>query len=487
MTESNSYRRTPGNREVLRCLAGRGLFVAALAGWFSLSGCSEEHKVQTRRVPRETAIASRACVDDHSESDSNSEIVATARQAGYEHPQSTRPTCAPDAILTAGTTSSEPVHETTAPVALRRSEPPASALSRSVVTLAEMNSASTSAASEPSMSSRRSAASNVEASPDATPYSAAEAEALLRQAEEHNRLGLISAAKGAVFSARTEFLAALRLVAAALDAHEQTNIHIAALAAGLTAMTEAEDFASPREHSGAEIDFAPAIRSHSSRIVSESVASTMSAATLRELYTDFATGQLAAAVAGSPTGSAALHRLGKVALISASQASTKDSRGKARVFFEAALVADADNFPAANDLAVHLAEDGYYDRAIATLRDALSRAPQPALWNNLAAIHDRRGERHLAHAARLEATNFAARGNSIAGVLPSHNVAWVDAHTFAAAAKPNLEMQTAAAPKQRPVAGPMPSIALAPTPAAAAPQRAPISTALSPRRNAMVQ
>ena len=459
----------------------------ALAGSVSLSGCSEEHKVQTRRAARERPVASQACAESETETKSSSDVVATARQAGFEQLPSAQPTCDSDTILTAGTMSSEPALTTTSPAAARQTPSPASAPSREVVTLAEMNSASTLTATAASPSSRRVAPPSVAALSDATPHSATNAEALLRQAEEHNRLGLNSAAKGAVFSARTEFLAALRLVAAALDAHERTKDHAAALAAGLTALTEAEDFASPREHAGAEIDFAPAIRSHASRIVSESVASTMTATTLRELYADFATGRLAAAVAGSPTGSAALHRLGKVALISASQASTKDSRGKARVFFEAALLADSDNFPAANDLAVHLAEDGYYDRAIAVLRDGLSRASQPALWNNLAAIHDRRGETHLAQAARLEATNLAARGSPAAGVLPSHNVAWVDAHTFAAAARPNLEMQTAAAPTQRPAAGPTPALGSASPPAAAAPQRAPISTALTPRRNAMVQ
>jgi len=221
------------------------------------------------------------------------------------------------------------------------------------------------------------------------------------------------------------------------------------------------------------------------------VAVTMTIAVLRERYLAFAVERLSFAVA-SPTGSVALHRLGKAEL-AGSPTKTSEARTKARVFLEAALQVDANNFPAANDLAVFFAEEGRYDQAVTLLRDGLQRSPQPALWTNLAAIHDLRGEAHLAQAARLEARAMASRPTG--GVLPAHNVAWVDARTFTAASQPNTEMQSAAkgpagaASKSNTASSSWANGAAAQDtpmrPGSSA--RRPISTALTPRRNAMVQ
>src|SRR5438067_1671050 len=53
----------------------------------------------------------------------------------------------------------------------------------------------------------------------------------------------ILAQRGMLYSARTELTQALQLVAQALDVQQATGSHAAALAAGLTALDEARDFA----------------------------------------------------------------------------------------------------------------------------------------------------------------------------------------------------------------------------------------------------
>jgi len=469
----------------------------ALTGVAGLAGCSEEPKVQSRRPSRTTTRAQRedrrigSVVDDAIESEG--EAATSVEQTAYVSPAAAPKTCAPDTVPRFAANSQAQVpgpkpsqsRSSSSPVPVSAPQPMSSA-PREMVTLAEMNQARIPAAAPVPVDSDVVGASAREATSVAAAPN--DVEALLRQAEEHNRLGLVSATKGAVFSARAEFLKTLRLVAAALDARAQTQEHSAALAAGLTALAEAEDFVPLRERPDTEVDISPAIRSHTTQIISVEAATSLTPAAVRELYAEFAVSKLAFAAAGSRTGSAALHRLGKIAQTSASQSTTRDARGKARAFLEAALTVDADNFPAANDLAVHLAEDGYYDQALNVMRDGLSRAPQPAMWSNLAAIHDRRGEPDLAQAARFEAKNLAGRGTA-AGVLPTHNVAWVDARALAAASRPNLEMQSAATPAPRVATRATVTTAASQqaTPLQANGPRPPISTALSPRRNAIVQ
>lgn len=471
------------------------LALIALAACVGSLGCGDDRKFEARRTPRISRTAPRHDAPLPT-ADAENHIASMEAEPIPERPRN----CAPDAVLTAGerVSPSEPVDggrmaraarsaaqwvNEPADVAMRSSTgAPSTSGSCSTIAATELDAPGSPLNSQASLPSLA-LSSNVAASGDEA--------ALVRQAEEHNRRGLAWASKGAVFTARKEFQAALLAVAAALDIQEAMQRHRTALASGLNALTELEDFAALERVALGPSDLATTVAGHTSQVVSVEAAVEMTAATLRELYTEFAVERLAFAAA-SPTGSVALHRLGKASLAGGST-SAPATRVKARAFLEAALRIDANNFPAANDLAVHLAEDGYYDRALSLLRDGLARSPQPALWTNLAAIHDLRGEAQLAQAARLEARSLAGRG--AAGVVPMHNVAWVDARTFAAASQPNTEMQSPtnrssnAAQQQGGVASnaskqPTARQIQAPPPATA---RQPISTANSLRRNAMVQ
>jgi len=507
MTLSPNHR----NSFTPRCLPG--LAIAALTACVAALGCGDEQKFEARQTPRISRTATRSAPPEATAID-ESESASSEPDTINEKPRS----CAPDAVLTSGevVASSGPVLSwptATAAVTASKQQIEPQAIStdsakpapppptippiakakstdgnRSIVTLAELETPTPKQIASHSTSTIASPSPDLAPAIDATPGDAA---ALIRQAEEYNRRGLTTASKGAVFSARKEFHAALQAVAAALDAMERSQQRRAALTSGLRALSEMNDFAALAHSGDNSTDVAALIAGHASQVVPVEAAAAMTVAALHERYMAFAVERLSFAAA-SPTGSVALHRLGKAEL-AGSPTKLNEARTKARVFLEAALQVDANNFPAANDLAVLLAEEGRYDQAVTLLRDGLQRSPQPALWTNLAAIHDLRGEAHLAQAARLEARATASRPTG--GVLPAHNVAWVDARTFAAASQPNTEMQSA-------VKGPANAVSKSNTanssrangaaalitpvrPGSSAGQ--PITTALTPRRSAMVQ
>lgn len=258
--------------------------------------------------------------------------------------------------------------------------------------------------------------------------------AAARQADEQARRAVAATTKGAWFTARTDFFAALNTIAAMHDARDPAGRHRDALEAALTAMKEAEDFVVRTSGAGGGATDAASIASgHKTSAFIAPLAPSTAALVARAAYLQFARDRLADAADGNVTASVALHGLGKIH--AASGASTVDARGKAQVFYEAALVAGQANFLAANDLAVLLAEEGRLERARDVLHAALRQSPQPAMWTNLASIHDRLGEPQLAELARREAAGLEGQAPSNSAVLPTHNVAWLDPRQFAATSR----------------------------------------------------
>ncbi|MGC3970020.1 MAG: hypothetical protein QM775_22650 [Pirellulales bacterium] len=250
-------------------------------------------------------------------------------------------------------------------------------------------------------------------------------------------------------------------------------------------MTEVEDFLPGGKAMQSADERVMIVRGHNSGAVDEAAATAYGAAELRQAYYLFAFENLSKAVAGEPCGSVALHGLGKVftSVDTARQAGVVDSRGKAEVCLRAALEVDGQNFPAANDLGVLLAEDGRLEMARAVLRAALAVSPQPATWNNLATVHERLGESQLAALARHESQKLAMSPAAAAGrpIVPAHNVQWVDSRRFASAARPQVDE-----PMRSAQAGSA-ARSGARTPAAPQPAAVPvIETARQPRRNSIL-
>lgn len=311
----------------------------------------------------------------------------------------------------------------------------------------------------------------------------ADTTAALRQVEAQNIRALQLAMRGALYSARTEFSGALRLTAAGLDGGHGDE-HLRALQTGMLALVEAEDFVARDAQFGTAPNPAAVVRGHRSGVLDESAANGKTADEAHADYLAFARRKLAQAVGSTPCGSVALHGLGKVTAAVAAQQrdAIADGRAKAEVFYLSALDVDANNYPAANDLAVLLAENGRLEQARGVIQTGLRVSAQPAMWNNLASIHARLGEHQLAAAARWEATALAGRLGAAANSAAAHNVQWVDASTFAAAAQPHVDVPAQPAQTHAPQSTPP----AAPHGPEAQPARRPIFTAEQPRRTSLV-
>jgi tetratricopeptide (TPR) repeat protein len=238
------------------------------------------------------------------------------------------------------------------------------------------------------------------------------------------------AQKGMLFSARNELVQSLALVAQALDVQRGTSTHAAALAAGLTALAEAEDFRTAPGRGGM-IDVAEIARGHQTQLVQ---ASGLSPVVAQQQYYSFAQEQLTWAVAGEPAASRALFTLGKIQLAMAGEQADQQSlhAPRAMVLYQAALATDSGNYLAANELGVLLARFGQLQDARRALLHSVSIQPHAAGWHNLAIVHQRLGESEL---ARLAENERRLLGQKSAG-SPAGGIEWVDPRTFAAQSPP---------------------------------------------------
>ena len=104
------------------------------------------------------------------------------------------------------------------------------------------------------------------------------------------------------------------------------------------------------------------------------------------------------------------------------------------VFYQAALLAYPNNFMAANDLGVLLAQCGNYADARTMLEHSLALSPQSATWHNLAVVYGQLGQPALARqadqqAAMLQQAEMARRQTSLG--TANNSVLWMDPQTFA--------------------------------------------------------
>jgi tetratricopeptide (TPR) repeat protein len=285
------------------------------------------------------------------------------------------------------------------------------------------------------------------------PQRSPEQEAVARQAERQVRRGYNLAARGALYSARSQFIQALRTIAQALDVQAGGRRHSEALGAGLTALEEAEDFVPRGSNVEADLDVGVMVRGHRTPVLKDAEAVELVAVLAQQRYYTYAQEQLAIAAGREEAGSMALFGLGKTYGTLAAQQSPQvvAPEPKAMVFHQAALTVDGGNYLAANELAVLIARYGRYEAARELLRHSVAIAPQSAIWQNLAIVHRRLGETEFAVSAEKQAAE-AARREAIAAAQPSSaapgDLQWVDPATFAASTKPGVDLQRAANDRQ---------------------------------------
>ncbi len=260
-------------------------------------------------------------------------------------------------------------------------------------------------------------------------------EQVAQQADRQTRHGCELAGRGAHFAARSEFLAALKLVAEGLDAEQRTDAHGHAFQAALTAMSEAEDFLPNASRLDGTADLARTIAMHATPVLKDRV-EPVAPMTALSSYLTFAQQQFAAAADHEVAGSMALHALGKLhcALARAKSGLVPGAETKAMVFYQAALLVYPNNFMAANDLGVLLAQNGNNDGARAMLERSIALRQQSTTWRNLAVVYRQLGQAPAAQqaerqAAMLEQAEIARRKQTLG--TADTKVQWTDSQTFA--------------------------------------------------------
>ena len=274
---------------------------------------------------------------------------------------------------------------------------------------------------------------------------------LSRRLEPEVQAGFELGKSGAVYAARAKFVEVLRKVALAKDAADGSTRCSTALADGLRKLDEADDFIPKGSALEAELDVAAIANSHGIKLASGSGPVAPHEAIAQ--YSQHSATRLAEAVAGEPAGSMALYGLGKsYARLEAQEGDTTAGR-KSLVMYRAALDAHAQNFLAANELGVRLAQSGRYEQASRVLRVAASQPGAIATVHaNLAAIEDKLGREQAAVAAQQQSQRLAQRERAAGEVSRRHGVEWVDPNAFRQATAPGMTPSTpmATAPVSQP-------------------------------------
>lgn len=285
-----------------------------------------------------------------------------------------------------------------------------------------------------------------------------------READLHTQKAFDLASRGARFASRAEFIRALRLVAQSLDTENQVACHSNALARGLLAMREAQDFLPTGSRLEADLDIPGLVAGHRTPALKDVEANAVTAQTALHSYFTYAQQQLAVAAGAEFAGSIAYHGLGKLhaAVASRPDDSIRAAQPKSMAFFQAALLVNPQNYMASNDLGVLLARASRYEDARAALEHSVSIRSTSAAWHNLATVYQRLGQPVLAQdayrvAERARQAEASRRGRVVGG----RSVQWVDANRFAETYSPP-DVQLKPAPPASPPARPSGTAALEP-------------------------
>ncbi|MEX0977582.1 MAG: hypothetical protein WDZ48_01945, partial [Pirellulales bacterium] len=176
-----------------------------------------------------------------------------------------------------------------------------------------------------------------------------------------------------------------------------------------------------------EADAARLVAGHKTPVLKGAQLVDMPPSIAAQYYYAYAKEQLAAGVAQESVASIALYGLGKIIIAGAGANSQQlEYTGPAMALYQAALIAQPQNFRAAHELGVLLAGAGQLELARAMLMGSASIAQQPVIWRNLATVHSRMGEQQLAEQAKQNADALQAT-NPQSNAPP---VQWVDPATF---------------------------------------------------------
>jgi len=249
-----------------------------------------------------------------------------------------------------------------------------------------------------------------------------------------------TAERGMFFSARSELLQSLQLIAQALDVQEGNAHHATALAAGLTALEEARDFNIGSNRPGNAVQANAIAANHRTLLLRDMGAAPISPVVAQQQYFGYAQSQFVLASGGVPAASQILYRLGR--LQTAMAAHDADPLAlhapQSIVFHQAALATDGGNWLAANELGVLYARYGQLGEARQLLVYSVTVHPHLEGWHNLAVVHRRLGEADLAQRAEAERQLLVQKAGKSADVA-GEMVRWIDPKSFAASGSRDVQ------------------------------------------------
>lgn len=278
------------------------------------------------------------------------------------------------------------------------------------------------------------------------------------------RTGFKLGRAGAMYAARNQFIEVLRRITNAKDAAEGSDRHAQALAAGLRALDEADDFSPRGDVLEAELDVPAIAQSHTTPVVREHPAKVTPHDAVA-MYSRFAADQIGSAVRGEPAGSMALYGLGKTYARVEAQSNDPHAGRKCLVMHRAALRAHADNHLAANELGVRLAMAGRYEQASEALRLAASQPGAAAtVYENLAQVESRLGRVQVAQQAIVTSQEIAQAEIASGELSRRHGVTWVSPQAFSGGGPLPGPVPSMTAPPRAPTPAPAPTATVAEQP-----------------------
>jgi tetratricopeptide (TPR) repeat protein len=265
------------------------------------------------------------------------------------------------------------------------------------------------------------------------PYAANPVELSLQMLPAVQR-GYALAQRGAISAAQEEFIQVLRRIAQAKDAALGTDRHSQALAAGLRALDEAEDFVPGGIQLEAELDVQIAASSHRTPVLDDAADVLPHEAVAR--YQRFAQEQLSLAAGGEQAGSMVLHGLGKVHVRLAERDDNLHAARTAMTLYMAALATCPLNHLAANELGVLLCRNGHAGEAAAMFERTIDLTPTATTYHNLAVAQRKLGMHGQAAANEQESQRLAAFERASGAVSRRVGVEWVSPGEMAGVMQP---------------------------------------------------
>lgn len=255
--------------------------------------------------------------------------------------------------------------------------------------------------------------------------------------ELHIQKGFDLACRGAVYSAREEFIRALELTGHARDAMAPAPQYHDAILEGLTALEEVDDFMDANPLT-ANSDLAGAIAAHRTTVLKEADPSQLTPIVVARRYCAFAQDRLVHGCGNSPTASRALYGLARIEMcLAGTSGERRLGCPKAMAVLETALRVDPQNYRAANELGVLLARYGQYQPAIACLQRSVRACPTAEAWYNLSVACRAVGDLPQAQHAASQHQELSRPDPAIALKKGGVEVRWVDQATFVAKSPPD--------------------------------------------------